>query len=239
VTVRAPHFGTLFGTHSPTTRTGDNSRPRVCCFFEMERTGIEPVTSDLQISGFEPRLGQVRSVNAKLRRLREVEIGYSGTRFLRAPVPVSLGRGATGRPRSRAHIHRHLLGPVHGVLSNLGPVHGVLSASVHRGTNPPTHDQQTTKGISPCSPGDSPGSSLSAPRPSRSRAVPTASSPQPPAEARAPRQQPLPPRHHPGDPRSAAADPTLGLDRPQGEQSARSPACPRRASLCRHQRVSR
>jgi hypothetical protein len=25
----------------------------------MERTGIEPVTSDLQIPGFEPRLGQV------------------------------------------------------------------------------------------------------------------------------------------------------------------------------------
>jgi len=47
----------------------------------MERTGIEPVTSGLQIPGFEARLGQVRSVNAKLRWLREVEIGYSGTRF--------------------------------------------------------------------------------------------------------------------------------------------------------------
>jgi SAM-dependent methyltransferase len=47
----------------------------------MERTGIEPVTSDLQIPGFEPRLGQIRSVNAMLRWLGEVEIGYSGTRF--------------------------------------------------------------------------------------------------------------------------------------------------------------
>jgi hypothetical protein len=44
----------------------------------VERTGIEPVTSDLQIPGFEPRLGQVRSVNAMLRWLCEVEIGYSG-----------------------------------------------------------------------------------------------------------------------------------------------------------------
>jgi hypothetical protein len=47
----------------------------------MERTGIEPVTSDLQIPGFEARLGQIRSVRAKLRWLREVKIGYSGTRF--------------------------------------------------------------------------------------------------------------------------------------------------------------
>jgi hypothetical protein len=47
----------------------------------VERTGIEPVTSDLQIPGFEARLGQIRSVNAMLRWLREVEIGYSGTRF--------------------------------------------------------------------------------------------------------------------------------------------------------------
>src|SRR6266511_5086604 len=47
----------------------------------MERTGIEPVTSDLQIPGSAARLGQIRSVNAKLRWLGEVEIGYSGTRF--------------------------------------------------------------------------------------------------------------------------------------------------------------
>jgi hypothetical protein len=47
----------------------------------MERTGIEPVASDLQIPDFKARLGQIRSVNAKLRWLREVEIGYSGTRF--------------------------------------------------------------------------------------------------------------------------------------------------------------
>src|SRR6266511_4041110 len=46
----------------------------------MERTGIEPVTSDLQIPGYEPRLGQIRSVKAKVRWLGEVEIGYSGTR---------------------------------------------------------------------------------------------------------------------------------------------------------------
>src|SRR6266508_6630543 len=47
----------------------------------MERTGIEPVTADLQIPGFEARLGQIRSVRAKLCWLGEVEIGYSGTRF--------------------------------------------------------------------------------------------------------------------------------------------------------------
>jgi hypothetical protein len=47
----------------------------------MERTGIEPVTSDLQIPGAEAKLGQIRSVKAKLRWLGEVEIGYSGTRF--------------------------------------------------------------------------------------------------------------------------------------------------------------
>src|ERR1700693_1939486 len=85
-----------------------------------------------------------------------------------------------------AHIHRHLL----------GPVHGVLSESVHRGINPLTHDQLTTKGISPCSPRSPSGSSPSAPLPSRSRAVRTASSPQPPTAAQAPRQQPLPPRQH-------------------------------------------
>jgi hypothetical protein len=47
----------------------------------MERTGIEPVTSDLQLPDFKARLGQIRSVNAKLRWLGEVESGYSGTRF--------------------------------------------------------------------------------------------------------------------------------------------------------------
>jgi hypothetical protein len=51
----------------------------VCCFVEMERTGIEPVASDLQIPGSEPRLDQMRSVNAMLRWLGEVEVGYSGT----------------------------------------------------------------------------------------------------------------------------------------------------------------
>jgi hypothetical protein len=48
---------------------------------KVERTGIEPVTSDLQIPDFKPRLGQVRSVKAKLCWLGEVEIGYSGTQF--------------------------------------------------------------------------------------------------------------------------------------------------------------
>jgi hypothetical protein len=38
---------------------------------------------------------------------------------------------------------------------------------------------------------------------------------------------------------SGGGDPTLGLDRPQGEHPARSAACPRRASQCRHQRVRR
>jgi hypothetical protein len=47
----------------------------------LERTGIEPVTSDLQIPGFEARLGQIRLVKAKLCWLGEVEIGCSGTRF--------------------------------------------------------------------------------------------------------------------------------------------------------------
>ncbi|WP_201376502.1 hypothetical protein [Ktedonobacter robiniae] len=56
-------------------------------------------------------------------------------------------------------------------------------------------------------------------------------------------QQPLPPRQQQGTPASlavadpAAGDPTLSLDRPQGEQPARSAACPRRASQYQHQRV--
>jgi hypothetical protein len=79
--VRAPDFGTRFGTHSLATRSVDSSRPRVLLLLRMERTGIEPVTSDLQIPDFKPRLGEVRSVQAKLRWLGEVEIGYSGTRF--------------------------------------------------------------------------------------------------------------------------------------------------------------
>jgi hypothetical protein len=63
---------------------------------KVERTGIEPVTSDLQVPGFEARLGQIRSVNAKLRWLREVEIGYSGTRFgTRFGVPPTRGNMAT------------------------------------------------------------------------------------------------------------------------------------------------
>ncbi len=47
----------------------------------MERAGFEPAASDLQIPGSARKLGQVRLVNAKLRWLCEVEIGYSGTRF--------------------------------------------------------------------------------------------------------------------------------------------------------------
>ena len=47
----------------------------------MERTGIEPVASDLQIPGFSVELGQIRSVRSKLRWFGAVEIGYSGTRF--------------------------------------------------------------------------------------------------------------------------------------------------------------
>jgi hypothetical protein len=47
----------------------------------MERTGIEPVTSDLQNPGFTVELGQMRLIKAKLRQLGGVEIGYSGTRF--------------------------------------------------------------------------------------------------------------------------------------------------------------
>jgi hypothetical protein len=59
--------GTRFGTYSPATRSLDRWSAGVCWLFEMERTGIEPVTSGLQTPGFEPRLGQIRSVNAKLR----------------------------------------------------------------------------------------------------------------------------------------------------------------------------
>ena len=61
--------------------SSDNGRPRVCSLFEMERTGIEPVASDLQIPGFSVELGQIRSVRSKLRWFGAVEIGYSGTRF--------------------------------------------------------------------------------------------------------------------------------------------------------------
>ena len=64
-----------------------------------------------------------------------------------------------------------------------------------------------------------------APRPSRSRPVPTGSSAQPPAAA-----QPLPAAASLAVPDPAAGDPTPGLDRPQGERPARSPACPRRNS---------
>lgn len=46
----------------------------------MERTGIEPVTSDLQIPDNSVELGQIRSIKGKC-WLREVENGYSGTRF--------------------------------------------------------------------------------------------------------------------------------------------------------------
>ena len=47
----------------------------------MERTGIEPVTSGLQIPDNSVELGQIRSIKGKLCWLREVENGYSGTRF--------------------------------------------------------------------------------------------------------------------------------------------------------------
>jgi hypothetical protein len=47
----------------------------------VERTGIEPVTSGLQIPGFSVELGQIRSIKTKLRRLRAIGIGYSGTRL--------------------------------------------------------------------------------------------------------------------------------------------------------------
>jgi hypothetical protein len=58
----------------------------------MERTGIEPVTSDLQKPGFSAELGQVRLIKAKLRWLGEVEIGYSGTRFgTRFAMPPASG----------------------------------------------------------------------------------------------------------------------------------------------------
>ncbi len=71
----------------------------------MERTGIEPVTSDLQIPGFDPRLGQIRSVNAKLRWLGEVEIGYSGTRFgTRFCLPPALGLAGSPSRRTLEQI---------------------------------------------------------------------------------------------------------------------------------------
>src|SRR4051812_46185215 len=47
----------------------------------MERTGIESVTSDLQIPGFKGELGQIGLFKAKLGWLGEIGIGYSGTRF--------------------------------------------------------------------------------------------------------------------------------------------------------------
>src|SRR3954454_18065454 len=47
--------------------------PGLKCLFEMERTGIEPVASDLQIPGFSVELGQVGSTTAKLRRQRAIE----------------------------------------------------------------------------------------------------------------------------------------------------------------------
>jgi hypothetical protein len=79
-------------------------RDRSCIsFFEMERTGIEPVTSDLQIPGYESRLGQIRSIKAKLCWLGGIEIGYSGTRCgTRFGLPRSrrTGRPARGRWRS-------------------------------------------------------------------------------------------------------------------------------------------
>jgi hypothetical protein len=67
----------------PANRSLDRVGPCLPCLLltRMERTGIEPVAFDLQIPDFKERLDQIRSVNAKLCRLREIEIGYSGTRF--------------------------------------------------------------------------------------------------------------------------------------------------------------
>jgi hypothetical protein len=66
----------------PANRSLDRVGPCLPCLLltRMERTGIEPVATDLQIPGFEARLGQIRSVKAKLCWLAEVDIGYSGTR---------------------------------------------------------------------------------------------------------------------------------------------------------------
>jgi hypothetical protein len=84
---------------------GNRLEGAACDEHEMERTGIEPVASDLQIPGYEARLSQIRSVSVKLCWLGEVEIGYSGTRFgtrflvcLRTR-PRAVSR-ATGRSRS-------------------------------------------------------------------------------------------------------------------------------------------
>jgi hypothetical protein len=83
----------------------------------MERTGIEPVTSDLQIPGFEARLGQIRLVNVKLRWLCEVEIGYSGTRFgtrfscgsaADADVSIILTKLGVARRAEAAAVAEHL-----------------------------------------------------------------------------------------------------------------------------------
>src|SRR5439155_15871237 len=58
-----------------TNATRDNSghgavrpEPGLKCLFEMERTGIEPVASDLQIPGSSVELGQIRSISVTLRR---------------------------------------------------------------------------------------------------------------------------------------------------------------------------
>ena len=63
----------------------------------MERTGIEPVASDLQIPGSNVELGQIRSIKAMLRRLRSVEIGYSGTRFGTRFLPCASSPTVVGR----------------------------------------------------------------------------------------------------------------------------------------------
>ena len=142
------------------------------------------------------------------------------------PIDTSPTRPSGGRCCA---LHRKLL----------GPSHGTLNASRHDGTKrgKPRFNGRR-KDISR-SPGNAPGPSPSASQPSRSRAAPTASSAQPPAAA-----QPLPARQirrrwRPlrGLDRPQGEHRTLGLDRPQGEQSARSGACPSRASQCRHQQV--
>jgi hypothetical protein len=54
-----------------------------------ERTGIEPVTSDLQIPGSEPRLGQIRSVNG-------VGSGEEESERSRADVFCAQSEGSSG-----------------------------------------------------------------------------------------------------------------------------------------------
>src|SRR4051794_7236060 len=86
-----PILGTRFGPHLSAVRIGDDDL-EFGSLLRMERTGIEPVASDLQIPGSTVELGQVRLIKAKLCWLGEVEIGYPGTRFgTRFRAPTSRG----------------------------------------------------------------------------------------------------------------------------------------------------